>query len=179
MSWSALRCVGTVVLVSAAFAAANAQPDPHLAKLDYHALMGSWTCRGSDDRGALLAASMEWAFNDGGAFYLNVVPKPATPTHALIAETWEWDAVAGVWRAIPDAGSADLVQFTSRGWSGPTLTWVRMAAESSLDRAFVRTGPNRLAFRSERSLPTPGNGPVRKHVFYRLNCRRIVDDSPH
>jgi hypothetical protein len=171
----ALLAASTLVLLPAHTAAA---PDPHLARLDDHALMGRWSCTGGDDRGAALSASLDWGFNDAGDFYFSATPRPATPPHPVIAETWSWDAVGKVWRAVPDDGGAEQVQFTTGGWQGDTLTWVRMAAESRLDRAFVRTGPDQLTFRSERALPSTGDGPVRRHVFYTLACRRTVNDAP-
>jgi hypothetical protein len=175
----ALRRISLVLFaIAAAGGPAAAQPSLHLRSLDYHALMSTWTCHGSDDRGAALTAKAEWGFNDGGAFYFNLVPAPATRVHPRISETWEWDAASKTWRAVPDAGTAEAVQFESDGWHGATLTWIRMAANSTQDRTFVRTTPNRLTFRSERALPTAGAGRVRHHVFYALDCRRTVDDSP-
>jgi hypothetical protein len=157
---------------------AAAQPEPRLSELQYHALMGTWSCAGFDDRGAAVSATMAWGFNDGGGFYLTIDPKPSTPLHSRISETWEWDAAGGVWRAIPDAGTAEQAQFTTAGWSGHTLTWIRMAAQSTTDRAFVRTEPDRLTFRSERTILPAATGPPRKHVLYHVACKRTVNDAP-
>jgi hypothetical protein len=161
------------VLLAASLAVAGpaaAAPDPHLAQLRPTTLMGRWSCSGTDAVGKPLSATLEWAFNDDGAFYFIATPKPAAPAHPRVAETWVYESDAGEndWRAVPDAGSADPAQWVSDGWRGSTLIFIREAAQSTMSRTFASTGPNQLTFGQQNQA-----GPA-----FRLRCVRTRNDAP-
>jgi hypothetical protein len=165
-SFLALALAGVLALPAAALA----EPDVHLVQLRYTQLLGVWSCRGTDRTGAAFTSSLQWGFNDAGAFFFNAGPRPVSPLHPVLAETWTFDTDGGgnVWRAAPDPGSDDPAEWVSSGWGGSRLTFIRMAAQSTLSRTFERTSPDHLTVRQQQGAT----------LIYRLSCVRTVNDAP-
>jgi hypothetical protein len=151
-------------------AAASAQVDANLVQLRYTDLIGIWSCKGTDQTGAAFTSTLEWGFNDTGEFFLNAYPKPATPLHPVIDESWlyDTDAVGYYWRAVPDAGAEDPATWITRGWTGASLRFVRLSDVTPMSRTFTRTGPSRLIYRQ-----VAGN-----RVAFTLSCLRTLDRAP-
>ena len=133
--------------------------------------MGTWSCHGTDRTGTAVASTLQWGFNDAGDFYFLAQPRHPSASMPVIAETWYFDTSLGanIWRTTPDPGGVDPASWTSGGWRGSTLTFIRQAAESTASRTFEQTAPNRLKLHQQ----VAGN-----HVVFTLTCVRTVNDAP-
>jgi hypothetical protein len=113
------RFVRAAILTTAALAAASAEG------ADLARFAGHWSCKGSFSNGAPIAADLSVeADAPSGALIVRHDDVPPGAYHSL--EVWMPNKTGTGLRAAVSDKYSGMRWFESAGWSGSTLTWVRL-----------------------------------------------------
>jgi hypothetical protein len=158
-----------MLLIFALVAAALATPAAAKPVIVPSALLGTYACHGTDVRGRPVTGRLGFTYADGTEpmFFARLTPKkPVT----FIDETWAYESADTGFTASPNPNSLDSAMYRSGGWKNGKITWVRMAAESTLSRTIEQIpGGVRLTVKTA--------GAEAKSIGYTVRCKRLPNGA--